>query len=288
MELILFDFDVVVYRAAFANQHTSYRIEGQEMSSAEAVALNLETGLEVEKIIEPAPKSYALGTARSIINAVTKKFNIEKYIGYLSSTDPEDHFRLKIEGNKPYKANRKKIEKPFYYDEVREYLINNHDAIVVKGEADDALGIEQTKYGLKSVVVSIDKDLLQIPGNHYNTMSNKLIVSFDPGMLYLDKQKSGLKCWGTGFKFFCAQMMLGDTADNIEGLVGYGPKKVFTILEQLKKIDELWGAVVSHYEIMRKTEQNLWGTANLLWIRRQEGQTFNQELIKELHENILG
>lgn len=73
-------------------------------------------------------------------------------------------------------------------------------------EADDGLAIAQTYFnsiGVHSVIVSEDKDLLQVTGWHYNT--NK---SLEP--MYVDDAK--------GHEYLWRQVITGDKTDNIPGV----------------------------------------------------------------------
>ncbi len=283
MKEILFDFDVVVYRAAFAHQKTIYEVNGERFDKKSAEELYRTEGCPIFKFVETAPIEYALATVKNIIGYVQKELNISEYRGYLTDNDNEPNFRMLIKGNKPYKANRKELIKPVHYDTIREYLINHQPTTMVSGqEADDALGIEQSRRGLDTVIASIDKDLLQVPGNHFNLMTGDYIRATDPGTLELSKNGKTTKLMGVGFKWFCAQMLLGDTVDNIVGLGGYGPVLTHKTLKSIYGVRELWDSVVRLYEASGKTEEQLWGTANLLWIRREENQTFNESVIKDL------
>mgnify|MGYP000987882485 FL=1 len=68
-----------------------------------------------------------------------------------------------------YKGNRKGTEKPTHYHLLREYLVSSWDALVVEGmEADDMLAIRATELGDDSIIVTLDKDLDQVSGWHYN------------------------------------------------------------------------------------------------------------------------
>ena len=84
-------------------------------------------------------------------------------------------------------------------------LVTQYKATVVNGyETDDALGIAQTKYDGNSRICSLDKDLLQIPGSHYNWVSgvSRLVSPLD------------------GLRAFYKQLILGDKTDNIPGYDG--------------------------------------------------------------------
>ena len=126
----------------------------------------------------------------------TNSQDIECYIG------GSDNFRYKIYPE--YKANRTK-EKPHYLEACREMLVTQYKATVVNGyETDDALGIAQTKYDGNSRICSLDKDLLQIPGMHFNWVSgvSRLVSPLD------------------GLRTYYKQLILGDRTDNIPGYDG--------------------------------------------------------------------
>jgi 5'-3' exonuclease len=266
---ILFDFDVIAYRAGFVSQTTVTNEDGT-------------------KEVVPGVVEYALGTAKSIINHVCAELDIYEYSGYLTDSNIKNNFRASIKGNLQYKANRKEFVKPVYLEDIRQYLLKYHEAELVIGEeADDRLGIIQTKYGDKTVIASIDKDLRQIPGWHLNTMNNQLIYSQDPGTIELIRDKEGKpkKLIGTGFKWFCAQMLMGDKADNIAGLSGMGNSHAYNALANIVTPKDLWREVKFRYTQVGKTDEELLGTANLLWIRRAENQEFTEDLVEEIHDS---
>ena len=76
----------------------------------------------------------------------------------------EGNFRHAVAFTKPYKGTRKQ-EKPKYYQEIREYLVERWGAEIVNGEeADDAVGKWQWSHPDKSTcIVAQDKDLKTIP-----------------------------------------------------------------------------------------------------------------------------
>lgn len=92
------------------------------------------------------------------------------YIMFLSG---KDNFRYKIEAQKPYKGNRGGGEKPLFFDEIRQYLIDTYKAVVTDGcENDDLLVMTQVYYknntDIKTCIGSMDKDLQQCAGYHIN------------------------------------------------------------------------------------------------------------------------
>lgn len=95
-------------------------------------------------------------------------------------------------------------------------------------EADDALGILGTgKYKDRSIIVSIDKDLLQIPGNHYNP----------------DKQRHTVVTEEDGFYLLCQQWLTGDPVDNFKGIPRVGEKTAKKLLgddPSIERVKEIY------------------------------------------------
>lgn len=205
---------------------------------------------------EADPEWVASARIDESIGLILRNLGTQEYKAYITGAD-KSNFRYEIYPE--YKANRK-APKPRHYDYIRDYLQTAHNASVCLGEeADDRLGIESSKIAPEGCIASIDKDLDQIPGWHYNWVKNiKYIVTPEEGL-----------------KFFYRQLLTGDKAvDNIPGLRGIGPKKAdaalasYTSEPQLfKKVSEMYRA---HYpdswaKVMLRNGQ-------LLKIRTKEGE----------------
>jgi len=173
------------------------------------------------------------------------------YQGYLTGTG---NFRHEI--SDIYKAQRPK-EKPVILKLARHYLVDNYNVSVVDGiEADDAIATEANRIGYENaIIVSIDKDFMQIPCTIYNYQKQTWKVVSE---------------WEAKVNFY-TQVLTGDTADNIKGLHGIGPKKAAKILEGCEDEVALYKACLEAYE--GDSERILKG-ANLLWLRRHEGQVW--------------
>ena len=159
----------------------------------------------------------ALARADQMIQDILADTGSDSYSVYLTGTD---NFRREIAPS--YKANRPD-ERPAHWQAVREFLVTHHKAEICNGhEADDQLGIQQDKERGTTVICSIDKDLLQIPGKHYNFVKKTFQeVGIDEGLehLYL-------------------QSLVGDRSDNIIGVAGIGPVKAAQALDGL--LPEEW------------------------------------------------
>ena len=131
-----------------------------------------------------------------------------------------------------YKAHRKPLE-----DEIKErlayshnYMIEEYGAVMADGmEADDLVSIwayECMEDNIPYVIVGIDKDLLQIPGEHYN---------FAKGThTNVDTDRANYN--------LMLQCLTGDSADNIPGIKGIGPKKAERILTNIP-MDRRWNRI---------------------------------------------
>jgi len=154
----------------------------------------------------------ALARADKMIQDILEETGATDYQVYLTGSN---NFRREL--TPTYKAHRPE-EKPDHWQAVREFLVTQHKAIICNGwEADDQMGIDQDKEGSTTVICSIDKDLLQIPGRHYNFVRKEA--------QQVDTEQ--------GKKFLYLQSLIGDKSDNIIGVAGIGPVKAGKALAEL-------------------------------------------------------
>ena len=102
----------------------------------------------------------AIYRAEALLDELLTKKSTE-YKAYLTGPD---NFRKTIYPE--YKANRT-APKPIHLKDLQKYAIKHMGAEMAPDtlEADDALGINQTD---DTMIVSLDKDLLMIPGKHFS------------------------------------------------------------------------------------------------------------------------
>jgi Autographiviridae exonuclease len=174
----------------------------------------------------------------------------------------DNNFRYKLFPD--YKANRRDKPKPRHLEVVRENLVVRWNASITDGiEADDALGIDHQREvpGLgKQVVVlcSIDKDLLQLPGVHFNFVNRKFVdVTPTEG------------CYN-----FYYQLLVGDSGDNIPGCPGVGPKRAPRMLQECTTEFDMYSTCVQAYTRAGEPYQNLVRNAYLLYVQRKEGDSW--------------
>ena len=261
----LVDGDIICYKCAFACQKSIKLIE--------------KDGSLVDSVFYYS-QFHGYHLIDAYMKRIKKDLSTNDLVVILSVDDKSLNYRTHVKGaEKEYKGNRK--PRPFYYKHMRSYMINNYDATIhPQDEADDALGMLcyedfNSKYDsdvhedLKYIQCTIDKDSKQIPGYLYNLNSRTISFSGNFGYLSYSK-KSGID--GRGFLFFCAQMLMGDTADNIVGIKGIGPKKAYSALHKFSSFSEAWRCVVIKYAEHGNDNKVLTANASLLWITHEKGR----------------
>lgn len=183
----------------------------------------------------------ARARTNEMIEGILTDTNADEYQGWLSDSR-ENNFRTKM--YPLYKATRQ-APRPVHYDYIKQLLIEEWGAKIAHNmEADDALGIAQDKelriysgdegtnsHIYDTIICSIDKDLLQIPGFHYNFVKkeHKEIGNYE------------------AIRNFYEQILIGDTSDNVPGVSGIGKVKAPKYLEGAETELELFGIVKEIY-----------------------------------------
>ena len=229
----LIDGDIIVYRVGFASEDVDRAIC---QARVESFINDLMIGAEV----------------------VTAQGWITTSLGHLN-------FRSKVAKTLPYKGNRT-ANKPKHYDFIRSYLgiIGFHTA--VNNEADDEISIAATQHRDEVIICSIDKDLRQVPGWHYNFVTKKLD--------YVEDEQ--------GIRSFYTQILTGDRVDNIPGVGGIGPVKAEKILRDCKTEQEMYCAVLNTYndklQDYGKAYESVVERGQLLWMQREPYQIWTPPL----------
>jgi 5'-3' exonuclease len=164
------------------------------------------------------------------------------------------NFRHEYAVTAGYKENRKDKEKPEHLAAIRQYLIDEWEAIVSdEEEADDLIAIAATQQ--PSIIVSTDKDFDQVPGKHFNP---------NTGRLYDVSEEDAVK-------FLYEQILTGDRADNIMGIKGVGPVKAKKALADCVTERQMYDVCVEMYGDEERVIEN----GRLLYLRRKEGEIWN-------------
>lgn len=273
---ILIDGDIVKYRCAASAEKTKYAVQWPNAEvewltydshkEANEAAYKFHLTGDPEPLIwsrkEIQPLEFALQACKTTIESLLAKLNPSKVSIFLS---PERTFRHDLARTKPYKGNRVQ-PKPKYLKDVEVYLVKQYGATFGSNvEADDEIGCYLSKYGSGAVSVSIDKDLLQIPGWHYNWV-NDTVRKITPRE--------------ADFNFY-TQMLTGDATDNVPGIAGLGPKGAAQLLDGAKSSADLcsrvWNVYRGEFVDAKKARDYFVEQAQLLWILREQarfGSTF--------------
>ena len=150
-----------------------------------------------------------------MLDNIIRHTGVSEYQLWLSDS-ASNNFRYQIYPQ--YKANRIGKPRPKHHEELKAYLIQEWGARFADGmEADDYLGIYQDEEDKTTVICSIDKDLKQIPGLHYNFVKDE----WDD----ISRKR--------GMRSFYEQLIMGDVSDNIPGARGMGPVAALAALKDL-------------------------------------------------------
>jgi len=214
---------------------------------------------------EPHPAKEVYILIHRMVNKWRKYLKCREFQIYLTPSDQSNLFRKKLYPQ--YKLNRKDLIKPVHYNNARNYLVGKMGAELCQDlEADDLLAIHQSN-AKDTCIISHDKDLLQVPGYHFNISKNILLKAGDLGELKLSSSHKNII--GTGFKWFCAQVLCGDKADNIPGLEGVGPVNSYNLLKDCNTNSECEKVVEDTYRSHQKSEDYLLLMKTLCWLRRE-------------------
>lgn len=200
------------------------------------------------------------------ILAVTK---CETYQLYITGSN---NFRYNIYPE--YKANRVGTARPIHLQSMREHLITSWGSAISDGiEADDAVGIAQCSQE-DTCIAGIDKDLLMIPGRHFN----------------YSKEEFSEISEADAFRKFYMQLIQGDKGDNIPGYDGKMrpklPQFLYPVFDKISDTchpEEMFAEVLGYYQYDH-ARMDL--SARLLWIQRKEHDDWTNYLNGNLMEEL--
>lgn len=299
---ILIDADPLVYRVGFSLEKRVYYVTYRNVdpaspdypnNDAEYVAKfwsakNRDAWLElmnihpdeyaVELVSVPIKdKAIVYGRVKQSIADIIKECGLYLYesdeiIGevklFLSGSK---NFRNELATITKYKGSRDKSVRPFHYENIRGYLCGAYGATISDGiEADDAVSIAQWNGEGKTIIATIDKDLLNVPGKHYN-YHHKMAQT-------VTRKQAKLR--------FYHQLLTGDRTDDIPGLKGVGPVAANKLLPGWLPEEEMYRRVLVaysdnmeeyplHHLPYGNPESSLLENARLLHMMRREDELWN-------------
>jgi len=202
MRDILFDADSVRYAAGFATQKTVHMLpndtrEYKKISQCKEIIKdnNLPADTEITHKVYEEPLENCLQVLKHLMQKPLDAIPHNKYIIALTKGS---NFRHDLATIRPYKAGR--AAKPVWHKEMFEYQQKHWGGVLIPNlEADDMIGLLHNE---GTICVGIDKDLLTVPGTHYN----------------YQKQMMQEVTTEMALRRFYTQLLEGDSSDNIQGL----------------------------------------------------------------------
>lgn len=257
------DGDVLVYRTGFAGQQSLFSAvlpdgttkvhDANNKTELKSLMLGLGYATEEYEILKEIVLDNPSHVAHSLdmqVDAIVGATNANEFRAFLTGSG---NYRTTLAKTAPYKGNRV-AEKPEYYDFIRARLERKYHATVVQGaEADDAVAILGTQGW---VMASIDKDLDQVPGVHWNWVKQSLyeINEYE------------------GAQWLFTQSLCGDSTDNIPGIYKLGDRGAlkYLIQENCLSWDEYVTACIKRYEIAGLSEATFQEMFSLVYMCRTD------------------
>lgn len=200
---------------------------------------------------------------------------------HLTAHNSDKHGRFRVKAVKPYQGNRTNKAKPALLEPLREAVADNstwlpeYSVLMHRElEADDGMMQDAYALGERGVTWSEDKDLRMTPYLYYELNRGQVMPSQPHGWVSITHTNSGVaKLVGQGPMFFWGQMLMGDQADHIQGILRMHGEKcgavgAFKALEHAKTQSEAANIVIDGY---RAIDQNPIPEGWLLWLTRYPG-----------------
>jgi hypothetical protein len=173
-------------------------------------------------------KKRSIDDMKKILDMILERLRVkagaESMVIHLTPKESTKGNRYEQAMLREYQATRAGKVKPRYLHIIRAYMADHYGAIQhVNCEADDGMSMAQYKAAAEgnrhlSIIATKDKDLAMVPGLALDWSTGEITDTKDDyGYIEL-VAKSTKKIKGRGWKLFWAQMLTGDSADNISGL----------------------------------------------------------------------
>lgn len=277
----LVDGDMLLYLAGFSAQRKIYTLRAQhidgyvyeesfysKMEAMTAKEQEIEAFGEdkvtatISESTEVFPLDVATHVIEDVLTTTARNTACSDLVVFLSGPN-ELCFRSSVSTIRPYKGHRESAERPVHYHALKAYLLTKHNAnMCYWHEADDALAMMANG----NIMCTADKDLLQVPGVHYNFFTHE------------GREISHLE----GEYNLFHQILTGDPVDNIQGLRGVGEKRAANALEDAKDDPRAMYAVCLEMYTERwpedhplSGEEAFQETAELVYLLREYGDSWS-------------
>lgn len=213
----------------------------------------------------------AISRMKDLFEGIQSKVGAISYRAFL--TGPSN-FRKTI--NPQYKANRT-APKPKHLIALQKYALDHLGAEWAPDtlEADDAMSIHQDKVGGTTTICSLDKDMLQVQGKHFQWAIGTLSWSRPDNFV----EQTELE----GLRLFYEQCIKGDSSDNVKGIPGLGEVKARKALAGLTTEQAMFNKV---HSLSLIGKGNFLMDSQCLWLLRHEGDSYATRYEKLLNAQV--
>lgn len=274
--IIYLDGDIPIFKCAAVTDNKQYIFRGRvfryKKDALEAAKANGFGNQDIETRYKP----HSPDVAKAVFNTAMK--NLQSTVeGYPICTVVSNGGSFRKEIYPSYKNARKDKRTPANRKPLLKHALDTYDAIYQhKFEADDLMATyccNTDGYGRNAVIATIDKDLDTVPGWHWN---------FDKNLLYYINDLEA-------FRFFCAQVMMGDTTDSIPGLLRVGKVGAMKLVKDCETMAEMWDIVCNKYKVTKPGDKEFNGSwkeylyvmSEMIYIRRNLDQPYYKFLQEE-------
>lgn len=277
--LLVVDGDWVAYKIASALEKKSIHVfdekdvfvkEYKTRTKFKEDTKNYNSTFRIEDC-QTLPKKYKDTLSFLMNKMVRDMLNTANCESILFALGGKDNFRNDLDLPQKYKGNRDGTIRPLALTETREFVSETFPTVFSENEeADDII----SKYQFLSsqstdrhiVVATLDKDARGTPGTLFNPDEGKIVHIKGLGFLERIEKvssagKKSYKFYGEGRKWFYAQLLTGDKADNyfpcdyyktLKGNPSKSPLitdlKCFNILQKCTTDKECWAAIAAQYK----------------------------------------
>lgn len=202
---------------------------------------------DIQDIQQSEDKTHAFRLIKQLIKKAQDLTGTQEYDVILGG---QESWRVERSTLLKYKGHRVGGLRPLLLQDCRDYLINHHSAKVLDNnlEADDY--VVMLSYNNDNIVIGNDKD--------YRGCNVRFLDMNHPEDGVIDGKQLGdvfirnKKLTGFGRKFFYAQILIGDVADNYKPTCAtkakFGDVGAYKLLAPLKTDKECWQAIVNMYQ----------------------------------------
>lgn len=257
--LLLIDADSALYRAGCANETRFYKCvmdDGGVLATfkykKDAKEYAEECGAEVVGDKTVGPVGITLSNLRNVIDTKMLCIDHTSYELYIGG---KGNFRFDIYPE--YKEQRDELAKPLHIPQMRKHLQGKYGAILVDDEeADDRVSWRQMQcieQGIESCIVTIDKDLNNTEGWHYNWGKEELY--------YVTPEEADLN--------FFRQVIMGDSTDGLAGIPNKGKAYALKVFPEHLPYKEMYDRALQEYTDAGLDKSYFVQQGRCLWMRRK-------------------